>query len=232
MSSTTLDLNGALKGFFQDREWPFKIMLGGFINCASFGLLRVNPAFLPVSFAMWGLSCGYMLRVMRLAIKGDLEKLPDWSDAIDLLVSGLSWLSISLGFGFFILSILAISLLIAAGTSIISMSNPSFLMWALGTFALIYALVVFFKFFLAVLMANFAEDERMLAGFAWRKVFLRIVKQPLPLLIAWLAGLTLTCAAVVLPSISIVGAVLVPFLSFLAEVIAVRMIGQAWPENK
>jgi hypothetical protein len=232
MTSTTSDLNGALNGFFKDKEWPFKIMLGGFINCAALGLLKLNPGFVPVSFAMMGLTYGYLLRVLRLAIKGELENLPDWSDTVDLLVSGLSWLSICLGFGFFTLSILAISLLVASDTKIINLSSPSFLYWALGTFISIYILVVSFKFFLAVLMANFAEDERMLAGFAWRKVLIRIAKQPIPLLVAWLAGLTLTFAAVVVPTLSLVGTVLVPFLSFLAEVIAARMIGQAWAGTK
>jgi hypothetical protein len=231
MSSTTLDLNGALKGLFKDKEWPFKIMLGGFINCVAFGIFTVNPIFVPLSFAMLGLNYGYLLRVLRLAIKGELEKLPDWTAVVDLLVSGLSWLSISLGFGFFALSILAISMLTAGGTTVIKMSNPSFLFWAEATFIGVYILVVLFKFFLAVLMANFAEDERMLAGFAWRKVLKRIAKQPLPLLVAWLAGLTISFAAVIIPAITRIGAVLVPFLSFLAAVIAVRMIGQAWRET-
>ena len=119
MSSTTLDLNDALRGIFKDRDWPFKIMLGAFINCACIALVKVNPIFLPLAFVLWGLTAGYSLRVLRGAIKGDLEKLPDWADPVDLLTSGLSWLAIYFGFSFFILSILAISLMVAAGTTML-----------------------------------------------------------------------------------------------------------------
>jgi len=228
MSSATLDLDGALKGFFQDKEWPLKIMLGGLINLSASTLPVINPAFVPISCALLGLSAGYLLRVMRLSIKGELEKLPDWNDILDLLISGLSWFSICMGFFFFILSVLAISLLAAGNTSILKISSPSYLYWAVLTFIAIYTMIISFKFFLATLMANFAEEERMLAGFAWRKVIKRIIAQPKPLMVAWLAGLTLTFVAVVLPTLTRVGTPLVPFLSFLAEVIAVRMIGQAW----
>jgi len=231
MSSAIPDLDGALKGFFQDKEWPLKIMLGGLINLAAAALPLTNPAFVPISFALLGMSSGYLLRVMRLSIKGELDKLPEWSDIVDLLVSGLSWFSICLGFGFFVLSVLAVSLITAGNTSMLKIASPSYLYWALGTFIAIYAMVVVFKFFLAVLMANFAEEERMLAGFAWRKVIKRIADQPKGLMVAWLAGLTLSFFAVLLPVLTRVGIPLVPFLSFLAEVIAVRMIGQAWAQR-
>jgi hypothetical protein len=230
MSSTTLDLDGALKGFFKDREWLLKIIPGGLINFAALALFRVNTAFLPLSIAILGLSYGYLLRVLRLSIKGELEQLPDWSDTIDLLVSGLSWLSICLGFAFFTLALLSTSLLAGGLTKLVNMSNPAFLVWSEGTFVTVYALIIAFKFFLAVLMANFAEEERMLAGFAWAKVLKRIAKQPVPLLVAWLAGMTLSFAAVFIPAISLIGTIFVPFLSFFADVIAVRMIGQAWVE--
>jgi len=228
MTSPILDLDGALKGLFKDRDWPFKIMMGGFINCAALALLKVNTGFVPVSFGMLGLTYGYLLRTMRQSIKGELEVLPDWSDITDLLVSGLSWLSICLGFGFFTLSLLVVSLLAADNNKILKMESPSFFLWAASTFVVTYGLIFCFKFFLAVLMANFAEDEKMLAGFAWFKVIRRISRRPLPLLIAWLAGLTFSFSAVLFPTISVVGMLLVPFLSFLADVIAVRMIGQAW----
>jgi vacuolar-type H+-ATPase subunit I/STV1 len=228
MTSNSPDLDLALRGFFKDREWPFKIMMGACINCAAFGLFRLNALFIPVSFGMVGLTYGYLLRAMRQSIKGELETLPAWNDFVDLLTSGLSWLSICLGFGFFVLSLLAISLIAADNSKVLNMANPNFVFWATGTFIVLYLLIFLFKFFLAVLMANFAEDEKMLAGFAWLKVMRRIAKQPLPLLIAWLASLTISVSAVLFPTASVVLALLAPFLGFLAEVIAVRMIGQAW----
>ncbi len=228
MTSHTSDLDGALKGLFKDRDWPFKIMMGGFILSAAVAILRINTGFVPVTFGMIGLTCGYLLRALRRSIKGELEELPDWSDVTDLLVSGLSWLSICLGFGFFTLFLLVVSLMAAESNKILQMEHHSFLLWAISTFVVTYVLIFSFSFFLAILMANFAEDEKMLAGFAWFKVIRRIAKRPLPLLVAWLAGLTIIFAAVFFPAISVVGILLVPFLGFLAAVIAVRMIGQAW----
>ncbi|MBS2006853.1 MAG: DUF4013 domain-containing protein [Cyanobacteria bacterium SZAS TMP-1] len=233
MSSATPDLDAALKGIFKDRDWPLKVMMGGLINLGASTLPIVNPIFLPVSFAMVGLTFGYLLAVLRASIKGDLEKLPDWSGVIDLLVLGLSWEAICLGFGFFTMSVMAISLLVASNTSLNQLANPNYLPWAIGTFLVVYGLLVGFNFFLAVLMANFAEEERMLAGFAWRKVLKRIAAQPQSLLLAWLAGNTLYFGAILLPILTRFQPffALEPFAAFLAEIIAVRMIGQAWPEQ-
>ena len=81
-------------------------------------------------------------------------------------------------------------------------------------------------------MANFAEEERMLAGFAWRKVLRRLTANPGPLVTAWLCGTTITFVAVVLPTISVMGTILVPFSGFLANVVSLRLIGCTWAAEK
>ena len=79
-----------------------------------------------------------------------------------------------------------------------------------------------------ILMANFAEEERMAAGFAWRKGLRRIAKAPLELATVWLASSALTLMALVLPPMSLIGALFTPFCYFLAQIISTRMMGQTW----
>jgi len=68
----------------------------------------------------------------------------------------------------------------------------------------------------------------MAAGFAWRKVLRRISLAPLELGTVWLAGSTLTLVALVVPTMTVIGALFTPFCYFLAQIISTRMIGQTW----
>ncbi len=227
-SPTTFDLANSYKAIFKDPEWTFKTTIGGFINYLALGAFLYNPNLIPLCFVLWAISTGYLLRSIRLSAAGELEKLPSWSDWLDLIISGLSWLSIAAGFFFFALSLLAMSLLIGAGFDISHISKPNFLVWSEATFLGLFFLCLTQNFFLTVLMANFAEEERMAAGFAWRKSLRRIAKAPVELITVWLAGSSLTLMALVLPPMSLIGALLTPFCYFLAQIISTRMIGQTW----
>lgn len=227
-SPTTFDLSNSYRAFFKDPEWPLKTTIGGFINYMALGAFLFNPAFTPICFVLWALSTGYLLRTLRGSAAGDLEKLPQWNDWLDLIISGLSWLSIAAGFFFFALSLFAMSLLIGAGFDISHISKPNFLVWSEATFLGLFFVGLAQNFFLMVLMANFAEEERMAAGFAWRKTLRRIAKAPLELATVWLAGSALTVVALVIPPLTLIGALFTPFCYFLAQIISTRMIGQTW----
>lgn len=227
-SPITFDLNSSFKAFLKDPEWPLKTTIGGFINYMAFGFFVFNPAFAPICFILWALSTGYLLRSLRLSTQGEMEKLPGWHDWLDLVISGLSWLAIAAGFFFFAMSLLAISLMVGVGFDISHISKPNFLIWSEGTFLSLSLLSLGQNFFLTVLMANFAEEERMAAGFAWRKVLRRMAKAPLELGTVWLAGATLSTVALCLPTMTIIGAIFTPFCYFLAQIISTRMIGQTW----
>lgn len=221
-------LSSALQDFGKDPDWVLKTTIGGFINYAALALFVINPALTPISFFLMGLSTGYILRSARSAMRGELDKLPAWNEILDLIISGLSWLSISAGFYFFSLSCLIISLIAAAAVDIHQVQNPNSLIWAQSTFQFLYWLIAGQNFFLAVLVLNFAEEERMAAGFAWRKTLRRIFKAPLLLGTTWLAGSALTALALIVPTASVIGAVLTPFCFFLAQIITSRLMGQAW----
>ncbi|CAN5490515.1 hypothetical protein BH11CYA1_BH11CYA1_23200 [soil metagenome] len=227
-SPTTFDLANSYKAIFKDPEWPLKTTIGGFINYTALGAFLFNPAFTPICFVLWALSTGYLLRTLRSTAAGDLEKLPNWGDWLDLLISGLSWLSIAAGFFFFALSTFAISLIIGASFDVAHISKPNFLLWSESTFLGVFFIAVAQNFFLTVLMANFAEEERMAAGFAWRKTLRRIAKAPVELASVWLAGSALTVMALVIPPMTLIGALFTPFCYFLAQIISTRMIGQTW----
>jgi len=227
-SPTTFDLANSYRAFFKDPEWPLKTTIGGFINYTALGAFLFNPAFIPICFVLWALSTGYLLRTLRGSAAGDLEKLPQWNDWLDLIISGLSWLSIAAGFFFFALSLFAVSLLLGAGFDISHISKPNFLVWSEATFLGLFFIGLAQNFFLMVLMANFAEEERMAAGFAWRKTLHRIAKAPLELATVWLAGSALTVIALTIPPMTLIGALFTPFCFFLAQIISARMIGQTW----
>jgi len=222
------DLSNSFKSFLKDPEWPFKCTIGGFINYMSLGIFVFNPALTPICFVLSALSTGYLLRSIRMSASGELEKLPAWNDQLDLIISGLSWLSIAAGFFFFALSALAMSLLVGAGFDLSNVSKPNFLIWSESTFLFLFFLTFGQNFFLSILMANFAQEERMAAGFAWRKVLRRISLAPLELGTVWLAGSTLTLVALVVPTMTVIGALFTPFCYFLAQIISTRMIGQTW----
>jgi hypothetical protein len=227
-SPTTFDLANSYKAIFKDPEWPLKTTIGGFINYTALGVVLFNPAFIPFCVVLWAISTGYLLRSLRLSAAGELEKLPDWTDWLDLIISGLSWLSIAAGFFFFALSLFVVSLLVGVAYGISHIYKPNFLVWSETTFLGVFILSLAQNFFLTVLMANFAEEERMAAGFAWRKGLRRMAKAPLELATVWLASSALTIMALVLPTMSLIGVLFTPFCYFLAQIISSRMMGQTW----
>lgn len=237
----TASLDSAYKSIFQDPDWVLKTSVGSLINLFAFLAFAINPALLPLTFLLLGVSSGYMLRVMRWtitgqytpAINGEEERkatLPPWADFVDLTISGLSWLSIAFGFYFFALSCLLVSLVAAAALGVHQVQNAGSLVWAQSTFQFLYWLVIGQHFFLAVLMLNFAEEERMAAGFAWRKTMRRILKAPYLLGSTWLAGSTLTAAAIIIPSMTLIGSMIAPFLCYLAQLISARLLACAWAQ--
>jgi Protein of unknown function (DUF4013) len=220
-------LDSACKDFLKDPQWVLKTTIGSLVNALALLCFAINPALIPLTFLLCGISTGYILRSIRGSIAGQ-QDMPPWSDWLDLTISGLSWLSITFGFYLFAMSIFLISLLAAAALGVHHVQNANSLIWAQSTYQCLYWLVIGQNFFLAILMVNFAEEEKMAAGFAWCKAAKRILKAPFLLVTAWLAGSALVGLAVLVPSLTLVGSLTTPFFYFLAQVIAGRLMGQTW----
>ena len=223
-----LDPNGTLKSLFKDKDWNLKSSIGGVFNVLALLLVFLNPLLFPVSVCLMALVQGYCLRTMRVIIKEGKTGLPPWGDWFDLFVSGMSWLAILTLFIFALFSVFCLSLITGSLFHASRTFEPSFVFWAAGTIIGIKLLAFWFLFFTSCLMANFAEEESMPAGFAYAKTFRRIIAAPKDFVCAWLIGAGLIIAFIVLPVLTIVGAFLLPTTIFIAQLLAASLIAQVW----
>jgi hypothetical protein len=225
---THLDPDKAVQSFFADPDWRMNTAIGATFNALAAVVLVFNVMLLPVFFLFWAVVCGYHLRVLRSKIVNPSASLPEWGDWVDLIISGLTWLAVVTGFGFVIVSIPTISLLIGAAQGSMVALHPHFLEWSMITFSLTFVMALFVGLLLTFLQANFAKEERMSAAFAFREVSRRLRQNGVPLVCAWLLSIGLTAAAVVIPMCTIVGIFLIPTALFIAGTISATMVAQAW----
>lgn len=218
----------SFKSITSEQGWMVKVMIGSLISYLAATTFIVNQLFLPLCVALLGLSYGYLLRVMRQCMADPTAKLPEWNNWLDLLISGISWATIGLGFTFVGLGMVASVLIIGVETGACYITDPRFSQWALSGFIGLFTLFTCGHFFGAILMANFAEEESMAAGFAWIKVLKRFAKKPFLFLTAWLCAYALNFMAAILPIASMVFAVMTPFAIFFAQIIGARLIARAW----
>lgn len=228
VSTEKPDMALALSSLTQEKNWLPKILIGSLFIFAGHTIFHVNHFFLPFAVMLNGVASGYLLRVMRSSMKGDYKTLPEWNQWLDLMISGVSWTAICLSFFFCGMTIVLALALWGLGQHVVNVLSPQFSTWGLTSFLSLYGYIVLVSAFTSILMANFAEEEKMLAGFAWRKVLVRIAKNPVLLISAWLSGWTLTFVAWVVPLLTVVLSMLAPFFLFMAQVIAARLMGTAW----
>lgn len=226
-----LDADLALKGFFADPDWMFKMGLGGVINAGSLVLTMMNPfVFLPVTLAFIALVSGYLLRCLRLRVLNPASKLPDWSEWLDLFMSGLTWIAIQFGLFLVTASVATISLMLAAAAA--AQQSPSYLPVAIaGVFFTVFTCLAV-QFLQAFLMVNFAVEERLGAGFAILAVVRRASQRPGTFACAWLLATGLQVAAIVLPVLTVVGIFLTPSTLFASQLISASLLAQAWGPEK
>lgn len=222
------DMSLALSSIAQEKNWISKILIGSLFIFVGNAIVQVNNFFLPFAVILNGVASGYLLRVMRSSMKGDYKTLPEWNQWLDLMISGVSWTAICLSFAFCGMSLALALALWGLGQHAVNVLSPQFSTWGQTSFLSIYSYIVLVSAFTSILMANFAEEEKMLAAFAWRKVLRRIAKHPILLISAWLSGWTLTFLASTIPLLTIVLSLLAPFLNFMSQVIAARLMGTAW----
>lgn len=222
-----LDPSGAIKAYFGDSEWMFKTGLGGVLNAASLVVLAINPLLLPICICIWAMNMGFVLRTMREKI-GDSEKLPDWKYWMDLFISGMTWFAIVAGQYGLVLSIATLSLMVGNTIGAMNVLDPRYLAWSLTSITLVSVSWFVVSLVSAVLMTNFAFEERIAGGFAFVKVFKRLKKKPLPFVQAWLLGIGLHSLAFIVPSLTLIGVFIIPSVYFAAQVISACLWAQAW----
>lgn len=218
------DADLAVRGFFKDPEWMFKVGIGGVINAAALVLALANPLLFPVLIALSAITCGYSQRAVRFRALGVEEKLPEWNEFLELTVSGLTW--IALQFGFWTIVVGFATTLFMLGSNL---SNPATEnAWIVGGILLIAMAIIKMSFVTSYLMVNFAIEENLKGGFAFLEVGKRVWRDPLGLWSAWLLALGLQIASVVAPAITLIGIFFVPSTFFAANVMAADILTQAW----
>lgn len=227
-----MDPNLVLSTYFQDPDWMFKTGVGGALYFAAFVILMLgiqsgNLVILPACFCLWAMICGYVLRTIRQKIAEPESKLPEWTDWQDLFISGMSWIAITTGFVFTLIAVATTAFIVLTFAMVKSSGSEGVLLVCitiLGIATLTYA----FNFFVSMLMANFAQEETMLSGFAYAKVLRRLSKNPGDFAAAWLLGTGIQFLAFIIPVATVIGIILVPMTTFISQVISAGLIAQAW----
>lgn len=223
-----LDPSGAIRDYFKDPDWMFKTGLGGVLNASSLVVLAMNPLLLaPVCICIWAMNMGFVLRTMREKVES-AEKLPEWKYWMDLFISGMMWFAIVAGQYGIVLSIATLTLMVGNTTGTMNVLDPRYLVWSISSITVIALAWLVVSIFSAVLMTNYAVEEKIASGFAFGKVFKRLKKKPLPFVQAWLLGIGLHSLAFILPSMTLIGIFIIPSVYFAAQVISAVLWAQAW----
>ncbi len=226
-----LDPNAAVRRIFQDPELRPKALLGAILNFSAFLTITAGSfavPLLPLTFLLWAAMQGYLLRVLRTELKVPNSPLPSWNDPLELLISGLTWLAVMTGQFMALASIITISFVIGIQFGYINAFNPHFKQWYFLSVIAFGSASFLTSFFFPLLMANFAEQEKVLAAIAVDDAMQRVWRRPLEFLTVWLLNIGIFWLSVVVPIFTIVGAFLLPMVLFCASLISVTMLAQVW----
>jgi hypothetical protein len=223
----------ALSALRNDPDWMFKLGMGAVIDASGFVLLSFTPAMLPLAFCLFALTTGYVMRVANSAAKtmaanGDSYSLPEWSNWLDLFVSGLTWVAIATGQLIILLLALSLSLSLGGATGSAFPLSHSFRLWWSVSIALITLLAASISFFSSYLFVNLAIQEKLSAAFNLAKVMRKAGLQPQEMALAWLLNIGLLYAAVFIPMFSVVGVFFLPLCFFSAQILGALVLAQAW----
>lgn len=225
---STFDPNLAVGAFFRDPQWLFKTGIGGLLNVVSFILCALSYMLIPVAFLIWGVVTGYVLRAARLHIKKPDDKLPQWNDWMDLLISGLTWMAIYTGQLLFFFSVLSTLMVTGLSTGMINAGNAHNLQWSLGTLYGLTLLALMMALNSAYLMINLAQEEKLTGAFAVNLVISRVLARPADFLLAWLLSMGIQMAALILPLATVVGMFFLPSIWFAGQVLSALVLAQVW----
>ncbi len=186
-------LKSIFKFPFQGAGWEKRFLIGTLLTFVSFIIPIV-----PVIFV-----CGYLLEVMRRAVKGEELTLPDWTDWGKLGLDGLKYILVNLvfllpgtlvyvvGFGLYFIATFGISF-----GSAFAQNSPGAENWLVPVFLLamlIFIISVFLGpllFMLGVIplpaaIANLAAEGNLAAGFRLRQWWPALWKNKLGYFITW-----------------------------------------------
>jgi hypothetical protein len=199
-------------------EWVKTVVIGGLLTLLGF---LVVPTVLVA---------GYLVRVLRATMHGD-ETPPVFDDWGALASDGVRTFVVAIAYALVPALLVAVTAAfagLAAGPGPRSGLIVGVVALVGGLFALVLGLLA--AYVLPAALANYAEQDRLGAGFAVSD--LRPVLTSGTYATAWLIGFVIVLGAGVLAGvlnvIPFLGTVVGAFLSFYAVIAAYYLVGQAW----
>lgn len=164
-----MDIGKSFTFVFEDDAWLTKILIMAailFVGVFFFWLLLI-PSILAAA-----LINGYMVEIIRNAMRGKRDELPEWDNLGDLMVDGLKVILIQIVYALpaIILGVV-VSIPIAAATNDAGSLGwfPGLVLGCLGCLILLWA--VFISILLPAATAVFADTNSLAAAFRFGKVF-------------------------------------------------------------
>lgn len=178
-----MDLGKAFTFVFEDDEWITKILIAAAILLLGtlFSWLLLIPLILAV--ALLG---GYGVEIIRMVLRGEVDKLPEWDDWGALIADGLKVIVIGIVYALPLIVIACCLALPIAGFS----ENAEAVSATLGAFlaclSLLYGIALSIVYPAAV--AFFAAEDDLSAAFRFGDVFRFVGDNLVPYLITFLGS--------------------------------------------
>lgn len=195
----SMDFSKVLKAPLASEGWFLKLIIGGILLCIPI-----------VNFIVFG----YFVKYLKNVVNGN-DALPEFSDIGKLFVSGLKLVVGG------ILLFIPLFVLVFILTMIFS-KNTALSMLVTGILELVYT------FLSLLMMANFSIDEKILSMVDFKRAFLLLKEnQNIGSFILYLVAVYVICIVVtVICAVTLVGLVLLPFVSYIFMVMIDNLLGQ------
>ncbi len=218
----------SLRQLKADPEWTMKVGVGGMLYALTLVLILLNILSFPFVLCLWAIVQGYLITTMHVALQDAHMPLPRWKTFAELLIAGLTWMAIESLQWIMLFSIIIGALKISDIIHSDRLVASSFNYWAISAWSFIMLLLAITSFFSAYRLANFAALQEINAAFDYVEVGKRFLRRPVPMLQAWLLQAGRFGMAIVVPIATIVGVFLLPTTVFIAQILGVRLLAQAW----
>lgn len=205
----------------QGDSWIGRFAIGGILTFLSFLII---PIFLIY---------GYFVRVLEYTIKGNKEP-PEWEDWGNLLIDGLKGIVVTLVYAFIPIFVFGVLGTVFIGAGVSAGGDGGGIVAGLGliTFLLFIPAMFLVYYFVPAALCNMARRDSITAAFDFGMIkrvaltsdyFIAIL---LPIVVGILINFITTILA-----ITIIGLILVPFVTFYGQVAIFHMFGIAFREN-
>lgn len=203
-------------------DWVKTLLIGGVLGLLS---VLIVPTFIVY---------GYLMRVLRATMRGE-ERVPEFDDWGEMLVDGLKAFVITLVYSIVPLVLGVVFIGFGLLTAFTGGSADSGILAGLGTVGILFGILLttvlslVAAYIIPAALANYGETGRVGSGFAFGE--LRPVLSSSKYLTAWGYAILIALGAGILTgivSVTGVGAIVAPFVSFYVGVAAAFIFGTTW----